>query len=128
MANAHGVRAHTVRPWRSIMRCESRGMPEQVVVTAAVGTQITTNATGDPLCLSGIGPMEIGAHTSGLRLVRVGSVGIFHAWLTISELEQATDRTVRWAHLRRPCTCSCLSASQSLPLRSRVCVCEARAE
>jgi len=71
---AHGCRAwfcgHYHRNAGGVYR-DSENRIVEVVVTGAVGTQITDKAGGDPLGKSGIGGHKIGEDDSGLRVVRV---------------------------------------------------------
>jgi 3',5'-cyclic AMP phosphodiesterase CpdA len=66
---------------------DSEGRELEVVVTAAVGTQITDQPDGNPLGKSGIGGHCIGDEFSGLRLVKVHADRIQHQWLTFSQLQ-----------------------------------------
>eukprot|EP00392_Amoebophrya_sp_AT5.2_P012762 g12869.t1 len=61
----------------------------QVVTTGAVGVNIKTKSTGDPLEISGIGEGALDKKTSGLRIVQVSDAGrVTHAWKSIAELEK----------------------------------------
>lgn len=68
---------------------DEAGREVEVVVTAAVGTQIVDRPGGEPLGLSGIGEHRIGEDASGLRLVHVRRGGAFsHEWKTFAELRK----------------------------------------
>lgn len=58
----------------------------EVVTTAAVGTNITTDETGDPLGLSGMDACILDDNYSGLRVVRVARDGVTHQFHTLAEL------------------------------------------
>jgi len=67
----------------------SDGQELEVVVTGAVGVQITDKEGGEVLGKSGIGGSSIGDEVSGLRLVRVGADGrLSHRWQTFAELKR----------------------------------------
>ena len=57
----------------------------EVVTTAAIGTNLSTNSKGDPLGLSGCGEASCDRTNSGLRLVHVGHSTISHRYFTLSE-------------------------------------------
>eukprot|EP00300_Choanocystis_sp_HF-7_P024704 c26225_g1_i1.p1 GENE.c26225_g1_i1~~c26225_g1_i1.p1 ORF type:complete len:367 (-),score=80.37 c26225_g1_i1:53-1153(-) len=59
----------------------------EVVVTAAVGTNIVSSEKGNRLGLSGIGGLTLSKETSGLRLVRVTDNNVLHQFFTFAELE-----------------------------------------
>lgn len=64
------------------------GRQLEVVVTGAVGSQITDKEGADPLSKAGIGGFLIGEDISGLRLVRVLPDRIEHEWKTFRELAE----------------------------------------
>jgi 3',5'-cyclic AMP phosphodiesterase CpdA len=76
---------------------KSGGHLLEVVVSSAVGTTLTTSTddADDPLGLSGMGTVQLGASTSGLRVVRVGEDGITHEWTTLEDIEsrRGAERT-----------------------------------
>lgn len=59
----------------------------EVVTTAAVGANIGTEPSGDPLGLSGMLDVSADANLSGLRVVTVGDSTLTHAFYTLKELE-----------------------------------------
>jgi 3',5'-cyclic AMP phosphodiesterase CpdA len=63
------------------------GREIEVVVTGAVGTQITTRSEGNVLGKSGIGGHQIGESVSGLRIVKVFTDRVEHEWKTFTELK-----------------------------------------
>jgi len=63
------------------------GRELEVVVTAAIGTNITDNPSGNILGKSGIGGHAIGEDISGLRIVKVLPDRIEHQWKTFTELK-----------------------------------------
>lgn len=66
---------------------DADGRQIEVVVTAAVGTQITDRPGGDPLGKSGIGGHLIGEDESGFRVVKVFPDRIEHEWKTFTALK-----------------------------------------
>ena len=61
----------------------------EVVITAAVGCNITTDERGDLLGLSGMAGVVMDADISGVRVVNVGEKGIEHKFHTLNQLEAA---------------------------------------
>lgn len=66
---------------------DADGKELEVVITGAVGTNITNKPGGNILGKSGIGGHTIGEDTSGLRLVKVYADRIQHDWKTFTELK-----------------------------------------
>mmetsp|Transcript_36669 Transcript_36669/g.79877 ORF Transcript_36669/g.79877 Transcript_36669/m.79877 type:complete len:362 (-) Transcript_36669:125-1210(-) len=61
----------------------------EVVTTAAIGTNLTTDHAGDDLGLSGIGTAVLDDTVSGMRIVNVSSdKGVVHRFVSLQELEQ----------------------------------------
>lgn len=69
---------------------DSDGKELEVVVTAAVGTQIIDKPGGNHLGLSGIGGHLIGEEFSGFRLVKVHGDRIEHEWKTFAQLKDVS--------------------------------------
>lgn len=66
---------------------DADGKGLEVVVTAAVGTNITNRPGGNILGKSGIGGHEIGEDVSGLRLVKVFADRVEHEWKSFTQLK-----------------------------------------
>jgi len=66
---------------------DADGRELEVVVTGAVGTQITNEEGGNILGKSGIGGHKIGDDVSGLRVVKVYPDRVQHEWKTFTELQ-----------------------------------------
>lgn len=75
---------------------DADGRELEVVVSGAVGVQITDDPVGNPLELSGIGGHCIGEAASGLRIVRVLADSVEHEWKTFSALR--AERSEPEAH------------------------------
>lgn len=68
------------------------GQKLEVIITGAVGTQITDKKGGEPLGLSGMGGHLIGEDVSGFRIVNVLADGsVEHKWRTFTELRQEAE-------------------------------------
>ena len=61
------------------------GRHMEVVVTAAVGANLTTNPDGDPRSLSGMSGITLSREVSGLRVVRVGERAVTHEWRSLAQ-------------------------------------------
>jgi len=66
---------------------DAGGRELEVVVTGAVGTQITDRPGGNALGKSGIGGHRISEDDSGLRIVKVFPDRVEHQWKTFNELK-----------------------------------------
>lgn len=60
----------------------------EVITTAAVGGNITTNPNGDRLSLSGMKSIELTSKSSGFRIVNVCKRGISHEFRSIADMKE----------------------------------------
>jgi hypothetical protein len=63
----------------------------EVVVSGAVGANITHDPAGDRVGLTGMDGVTIGPDTSGLRVVHVGEGEITHEWKLLKDLIPEVD-------------------------------------
>lgn len=69
------------------------GRELEVVVSAAVGTQLLDKPGANKLELEGIGGYDVGEHVSGLRVVNVLQDRVEHEWRTFKEFATAAAST-----------------------------------